>query len=226
MSGETVGSIVSVRTGRVRQLAMPAWDRTGEASWSSAFIKGEREGAVSVGALGMEGDEQADRVHHGGPEMAVLMYAAAHYETWRGEPGLEAMGPGGLGENLTVSSLDETNVCVGDVLEVGGCVLQIASPRAPCNSISRRWNNAALLRRVTERLWTGWYLRVLEEGNVQVGDSITLRQRLHADWSVHSLLALRLRTPRDPARLAHAQTLEAMSAEWHNYFAKLALKHA
>lgn len=222
MSLRTIGSVLAVRTGRVRQLAMPAWDRTGEPNWSSAFIKEERKGPVQVGALGLEGDEQADRKHHGGPEMAVLMYAAKHYDLWRAEPGLEQMGPGGLGENLTVSTLDETSVCVGDVLEVGGCVLQVASPRAPCNSISRRWNDATLLRRVTERLWTGWYLRVLDEGAVQEGDAIVLRERPHAGWTVHRLLALRLRTPRDPGELAEAQTLAAMSPEWHGHYEKLA----
>lgn len=222
MNPPALGTVLAVRTGRVRQMAMPAWDRTGEPNWSSAFIKGERKGPVHVGTLGLEGDEQADRRVHGGPQMAVLMYAAVHYDTWRREPGLGEMGPGGLGENLTVSPLDETNVCVGDVLEVGGCVLQVVSPRAPCNSISRRWNDATLLRRVTERLWTGWYLRVLEEGVVQEGDAILLRQRLHADWSIHRLLALRLRTPRDPAELAEAQTLAGMSPEWHAHYAKLA----
>lgn len=216
------GSVTSVRTGRVRPLAMPAWDRTGEPAWSTAFIKDAREGPVHVGALGLEGDEQADRKHHGGPEMAVLMYAAAHYEAWRTEPGLAEMGPGGLGENLTVSGLDERSVCVGDVLAVGGCVLQVSSPRAPCNSISRRWNDATLLRRVTERLWTGWYLRVLEPGAVRAGDAVALRERPHADWPIHRLLALRLRTPRDPAGLAEAQTLAGMSPEWHAHYAKLA----
>ena len=222
MKPTALGTVLAVRTGRVRHLAMPAWDRTGEPNWSSAFIKEERKGPVQVGTLGLEGDEQADRVHHGGPEMAVLMYAGKHYDLWRTEPGLDQMGPGGLGENLTVSPLDETSVCVGDVLEVGGCVLQVSSPRAPCNSISRRWNDANLLRRVTERLWTGWYLRVLEEGPVQEGAEIVLRERPHADWSVHRLLALRLRTPRDPAELAQAQTLAAMSPEWHGHYAKLA----
>lgn len=222
MSGAAVGSVVSVRTGRVRDMVMPAWDRTGERSWSSAYLKTEREGAVHVGRLGLEGDEQASTDVHGGPEMAVLMYADAHYATWRTEPGLADMGPGGFGENLAVDGLDERTVCVGDVLTVGGATLQVSSPRGPCSAISRRWDDATLLARVSARRWTGWYLRVLVEGDVRAGDVIARTERPHPDWSIDRLLALRLQAPRDPADLAAARSIAAMSPEWHGHFARLA----
>lgn len=222
VSGNALGSVVSVRTGEVRDMVMPAWDRTGQASWSSAYLKRARDGAVHVGRLGLDGDQQADTAVHGGPEMAVLMYADTHYPTWRAEPGLSEMGPGGFGENLTVTPLDERTVCVGDVIVVGSCRLQISSPRGPCSAISRRWDDATLLARCSERRWTGWYLRVLDEGEVRAGDTITLESRPHPTWSIDRLLELRLRAPRHPAALAEAQTLAAMSAEWHGHFARLA----
>lgn len=222
MSGTPSGHVISVRTGEVRELAMPAWDRTGRASWTSAYLKSPHSGPVRVGRLGLAGDQQADTAVHGGPEMAVLMYADSHYAHWRTEPRLGEMGPGGFGENLTVAGLDESTVFVGDVIGVGSTRLQVSSPRGPCSAISRRWDDATLLARVSERRWTGWYLRVLDEGEVRVGDAITLLERPHPEWSIDRLLALRLRTPRDPADLAAAQTIAAMSPEWHGHFARLA----
>ena len=135
---------------------------------------------------------------------------------------LADMGPGGFGENLAVDGLDERTVCVGDVLTVGGATLQVSSPRGPCSAISRRWDDATLLARVSARRWTGWYLRVLVEGDVRAGDVIARTERPHPDWSIDRLLALRLQAPRDPADLAAARSIAAMSPEWHGHFARLA----
>ena len=150
MTGEipnaSVGTVVSVRAGRVAAYARPDWDQRRALPWKTAFWKDEVPGPVRVRLLGLAGDEQADKRSHGGPQMAVLMYAGRHYADWRRLPGLERMGPGGFGENLTLDGADETSVCVGDVLEVGGARLQIASPRGPCAAISRRWNAEWLLK--------------------------------------------------------------------------------
>src|SRR5439155_2554276 len=150
VNGERLGTVLSVRTGRVRTHARPEWDERRARPWHTGYWKDEREGPVRIGALGLEGDEQADRRFHGGAEMAVLMYAARHYASWRALPGLEAMGPGGFGENLVLDGADETQVCAGDVLEAGEVRLQISSPRGPCADISRRWNTPWLLPRVLE----------------------------------------------------------------------------
>jgi MOSC domain-containing protein YiiM len=131
------------------------------------------------------------------------------------------MGPGGFGENLTVSGLTETNVCIGDVLEVGGARLEVSSPRGPCAAISRRWNVEWLLPRVRSERRTGWYLRVLDEGEVRIGDELRLVAQAHPEWSVDRLLALRFVTPRSPEELATAAALEALAPEWRERYAKL-----
>ncbi|MBK7368570.1 MAG: MOSC domain-containing protein [Candidatus Eisenbacteria bacterium] len=81
---------------------LPEWDRGERSTWRSAYGKDEVAGPVFVGALGLDGDEQAHLDVHGGPQMAVLAYAQAHYAHWREVPGLERMGPGGFAENLTL----------------------------------------------------------------------------------------------------------------------------
>lgn len=220
MSTPAFATVVSVRTGRIQRHDRPAWDEK-RTDWDTAYWKDEVTGPVHVGPLGLDGDQQADKRHHGGPEMAVLMYANAHYAHWRTLPLLERMGPGGFGENLTLDGTDETQVCVGDVLDVGSVRLQISSPRGPCMDIARRWNDAGLLQRVVDLRRTGWYLRVLRAGTLSVGDTVTLVERPHEGWTIDRLLALRYVAPRDHAGMAEASRLAAFAPEWRANFAKL-----
>ena len=222
MNGERLGTVLSVRTGRVRTQARPEWDERRARPWHTGYWKDEREGPVRIGALGLEGDEQADRRFHGGAEMAVLMYAARHYASWRALPGLEAMGPGGFGENLVLDGADETQVCAGDVLEAGDVRLQISSPRGPCADISRRWNTPWLLPRVLETRRTGWYLRVIEEGVVERGDVVSLVERPHAGWTIDRLLHIRHAVPRDATAMREASALTALAPAWREKFGELA----
>ncbi len=224
MSVTTVGRVVSVRTGAVRQHDRPDWDKAARRTWTTAFWKDAIAGPVRIGRLGLDGDKQADTRVHGGPEQAVLMYAESNYAFWRSLAGLEGMGPGGFGENLTVSGIAETDVCVGDELEVGSARLQISSPRGPCAAISRRWNAEWLLPRVRSERRTGWYLRVLGEGEVKLGDELHLVARAHPGWTVDRLLALRFITPRPADALAEAAALEALAPEWRERYARLPLK--
>src|SRR2546428_9249153 len=107
-----LATVVSVRAGKARVHERPDWDHVRSREWRTAYWKDEMDGPAQVGSLGLTGDEQADKRHHGGPEMALLMYAEAHYEHWRTVDGLAAMGPGGFGENLTVRGADERTICI------------------------------------------------------------------------------------------------------------------
>ena len=217
-----LGRVVSVRVGRITEYERPAWDHVKARPYLTAFRKFEATGPVQIGPLGLAGDEQADKKHHGGPHKAVLMYAEVHYPGWRDLEGLEGMGPGGFGENLTVSDSDETQVCVGDVLEVGGTRLQVASPRGPCADISRRWDREWLLKRVVERRHTGWYLRVLEPGEVRAGDDVHLIERPHDGWTVDRMLRLRYVTPHDRDGLREAAAVAAFAPDWRERFMGMA----
>jgi len=211
------GTIVSVRAGRVRELSRPPWDHHEERSWKSAYGKDEVEGRVRVGHLGLEGDEQADRGAHGGPEMAVLAYAVNHYRLWREVPGLEAMGPGGFAENLTVETFDESGVCIGDVFEAGGVTLQVASPRGPCASISRWWNEPRMVKLATESTRIGWYHRVLHEGTLARGDDYRLADRPRPGLSVANVFRLRVGLEHDPAMMKAAIDCPELSPEWRHH---------
>jgi MOSC domain-containing protein YiiM len=192
-------------------------------AWRSAILKTAIEAPILVGPLGLEGDAQKEKKHHGGPMKAVLIYGAAHYAMWdetlrphahahhealRGmsaDVDASAYGFGAFGENLTVEGLTEQNVYLGDVWQVGACVLQISEPRGPCATLTRRWMRPALLADVTSTAAAGWYNAVREPGLVRAGDTMRLLERVQQDWSmarVFTVLEQRV-SQRDDIRALH-----------------------
>ncbi|MEO5989418.1 MAG: MOSC domain-containing protein [Candidatus Eisenbacteria bacterium] len=220
------GVLLSVRTGRVRKLPRPDWDRSPQRLWNTAYLKEEVDGPVRVGTLGLEGDEVFSTDVHGGPQMAVLAYSAGHYRTWQEELSLPTMGPGGFGENLTVEGQDERDVCIGDIYEVGEVQLQVSQPRGPCANISRRWGIPTLLKRVSETNRTGWYLRVLREGRLERGQTIRRVQRAHPAWPIERLLTLRLQPQLDPAGVRWLSSCEGLAPLWQEMYAEKAARLA
>ncbi len=132
----------------------------------------------------LEGNEQADRKHHGKPDQAVLLYAAAHYPLWQAELGQQEIGPGGFGENFTIAGMSEATACIGDVYALGNARIQVAGPRFPCTKIEKRWCTAGLTRRVAATGRTGWYCSVLQEGLIEPHMEITLVERPYPRWTV------------------------------------------
>ena len=162
-----LGSISAVRVGRAH-----------DHSWSgsvvrSAGLKLPVDGRVGLGPLGLAGDEQADTVHHGGPEKAVLCYAAANYPRWRSGEGPD-LPLGAFFENVTldIPGWDETTLRLGETWRLGSAVVQVSEPRQPCYKLAKRWGIDDLVVRVQRTGMSGWYLRVLETGDVGAGDAV------------------------------------------------------
>jgi MOSC domain-containing protein YiiM len=144
----------------------------------SAIFKQPVAGTVELRYEGLAGDEQADRVHHGGPDKAVCVYSHVHYRHW--EQVLERQLPfGAFGENFTIGSGTETDVCIGDVFRAGTAVVQISQPRVPCWKLAMKWGLDQLPKLVTDSGATGYYFRVLEPGSIRAGD-VLVRERSHS----------------------------------------------
>ncbi|MEU5696872.1 MOSC domain-containing protein [Actinosynnema sp. NPDC020468] len=161
--------VLVVSVGAVRPLA---WHGR---SVPSGIRKTPVTGPVEVTELGLAGDEQGDRKHHGGPDKAVLLYPNEHYAAWR--PHLSDLTPPAFGENLTTTGLLESDVVLGAIYEVGDVVLQVTQPRRPCYKLAARHDvpDLAVLTQRTGR--TGFYCRVLTPGTVTADRPITLRSR-------------------------------------------------
>ena len=160
-----------------------------EAEWESSIWKASISGRVSLGRTDLAGNAQADLKNHGGPDKAVCCYSAEHYPGWRSELGLtdREFGHGAFGENFTLSGLTEDAVCIGDVYSVGTAKVQISQPRMPCWKVGRRWEHPEMPGEMTATGRTGFYLRVLEEGEVGAGDTLTLEDRPLPEWTVARL---------------------------------------
>jgi MOSC domain-containing protein YiiM len=131
---------------------------------------------VHVGRTNIEGDRQADLRVHGGPDKAVYAYDLSGYAHWRKALARE-LPLGQFGENLTVEGMPETEVRIGDVYRVGGALLQVSQPRSPCYKLALRMEMPTFLKPFLESGRTGFYLRVLEEGEIGAGDAIELVSR-------------------------------------------------
>ena len=152
--------VVSVNTGR----PAPLTHRHGRLVRSAIHklpVDAERLGLSDVN---LEGDDQADRTVHGGPDKALYVYPVEHLRSWAAEHPERAavFVPGGIGDNLTVEGWAEGSVRVGDVWRWGDALVQVAQPRSPCYKLAARSGIPTLTRRFEETGRSGWYLRVLE----------------------------------------------------------------
>lgn len=138
-------------------------------------------GPVAVGPLGLAGDEQADLSVHGGQSKAVYLYPVTHHPFWQtvraqagvAEPGAP-LAPGLFGENLTVDGLDESQLWIGDMLQMPGCTLVVSEPRNPCYKFNAVMGFPQASSLMNQSGYCGAYLAVLHPGALQAGDAITL----------------------------------------------------
>jgi MOSC domain-containing protein YiiM len=155
------------------QVGLPASRDAGDKNWTSGIFKFPVQGRIWLGALNLAGDGQADLQNHGGEYRAVLAYSADRYPAWREELAWPDMPYGAFGENFTVTEFNEETVAIGDIFTVGEAMLQVTQPRLPCWKLARRWEMPDLPKRVEAKRAGGWYHRVLQEGYVEAGDTLT-----------------------------------------------------
>lgn len=210
-------------------VALPRDVPHGDRMVSTGIFKMAVHGPVRVLAEQLEGDGQADRIHHGGPDKAVYAYAAGHYDWWRRQLGRDDLVPGHFGENLTIDGLDEGELCLGDQLAIGSARFVVTQPRIPCFKLGLRFGDADMPKRFAESLRCGAYLRVLEAGILEAGDPVQRVARGHGQMAIRPLFHAYLH-PNEPATralLARALTVPELSAEWRaSIERRLARRHA
>ncbi len=193
-------------------------------TFETGIFKQPIHGRVMIRTLNLDGDGQADLTVHGGVDKAVYAYPHEHYATWTAELGREAFPFGQFGENLTVSGLLEDHVCVGDVYQVGAAILQVTQPRVPCYKLNARMDLPQFGKIFLKSLRTGFYLRVLEEGEVGAGDAIHLIQADPVRLSIRAMTALYYFDQANVEAIRQAITIEAMNAGWRDGFRELLAK--
>lgn len=201
--------IERVRLGRVREYQRP------DGVWTSAIGKEPVDSAVWADGLGLRGDQQADRVNHGGVDKAILCYCRAHYAAWRAEYGERAPAEGSLGENLEITGLDEDSVCVGDRFECGegGAVLEVSQPRQPCWKPALLHGLPDLTARILRTGRTGWYVRVWRTGEVSAPVAVRLKERPHPEWTIARATEV-MHFSKDPVMWRALAELPELSLAW------------
>jgi MOSC domain-containing protein YiiM len=133
-------------------------------------------GRVAVHPLGLDGDVQVNRKHHGGEGQAVYAYAQEDADFWIAELGRE-LPPGRFGENLRTTGLDLRGAVLGDRWRVGTALFEVTAWRTPCANFARFWDVPDLVKRFAAHGATGAYLRVLETGEIGAGDPVEIAFR-------------------------------------------------
>ena len=139
---------------------------------TTGIFKEPLQNRVMVRTLGLDGDKQADLSVHGGPDKAIYAYPFEHYASWTHELGRNDLTLGQFGENFTVEGMLEDDVHIGDIFHVGSALVEVTQPRQPCYKLGIKMGDARFPKRFLTSGRSGFYLRVLEEGEVGAGDVI------------------------------------------------------
>ncbi len=186
----------------------------------TSIFKAPVSGRIRVTTLNLEGDKQSDLSVHGGVDKAVYAYPSEHYPFWREElPGVDL--PWGVfGENFTTAGVLEEAVHIGDRLTVGSAEFVVTQPRMPCFKLAIRFGRADMVKRFLRSGRTGFYLAVLREGQVTVGDAIELLALDEHRVTVADVVNLYTADAKNQDLLRRVSELPALPAGWRDYFRK------
>ena len=192
----------------------------------SAIDKHESHTPLWCRYSGLEGDEQSDQRHHGGPDRALHYYPADHYawwKTWQTALGLPAprapWQPAAFGENLSGLGLIEAQACIGDVYRLGEALIQISQPRSPCFKLNQRFGYGQLSQVMQLSGRCGWLLRVLEEGRVAPADELLLVDSPYPGLTVKRTADILFNQPRNEEDLQLLLDNPALSPNWRQHAA-------
>jgi len=163
--------VISTNTGKARAIE---WN--GKIVTTGIF-KFPVNAPIFLGNEDVENDHVIDRRYHGGVDKACYLYSADNYTYWKTlYPALE-MPWGMFGENLTVEGLDEAEINIGDIYEVGEAIVQATQPRQPCFKLEFRFHNTEIVRQFVDSGYAGVYVRVLQKGHIKPGDAFKLIEK-------------------------------------------------
>lgn len=212
------GRLLSVNVGRPREI-----DWQGK-TVRSAIWKDPVDGPQMVRRINIDGDDQADRLAHGGEHRAVFVYQIDSYRYWERELGRDDFTYGQFGENFTVEGLADAEVCIGDRYRIGEAVFEVTQPRVTCYRVGIRMNDPSMPTQLVAHHRPGFYFRVLEEGLVRAGDEIEKVADGPERLTVADIDALLYLPHKSRGLLERALRVPALSEGWQGSFRELLAK--
>jgi MOSC domain-containing protein YiiM len=202
------GRVLSINVGQAREFVfngLPA---------KSAIWKAPVAGRIAVRGVNLEGDDQADREAHGGPDKALYAYAIEDLHWWAERLG-RSLPYGQFGENLTTEGIEVNDALVGERWEIGSTVLEVSEPRVPCWRLGVRMEDRKFPRRFIEALRPGTYLRIIVEGNVGAGDEIRVIGKPRHDLTIRNFFRIYYSGDRD--ELQRLVAIPELSESWREW---------
>jgi len=186
----------------------------------TGIFKNAVSGPVELRALNLDGDRQADLVVHGGPFKAVYAYPSEHYEFWAQElPGTQL--PWGMfGENFTTVGLFESELHIGDRLQVGSAIIVVRQPRIPCFKLAVKFRRDDILARFLRSGRSGFYFSVEQEGTVQAGDSFEFLSRAPQAITIAEMNHVFANDRYNTELITKAMATPALPQDWREHFEK------
>lgn len=185
---------------------------------STGIFKEPVAGRVMMRTLNLDGDRQADLSVHGGKDKAVYVYPSEHYEFWKRELPDMNLPWGMFGENFTTTGLFETEINIGDKFRIGSAEVMVTQPRMPCYKLGIRFGRSDIIKRFLASERSGFYLSVLREGEVGIGDEVKPLTKDANDVRVRDITRLYTREKHNAELLRRAIGVEALPESWRAYF--------
>jgi MOSC domain-containing protein YiiM len=198
------GSVLSVNVAEIREIP-----RAGRMV-KTGIWKLPVTGRVEVRGVNVDGDEQADRSVHGGPDKALYSYAREDIDWWERELGRE-LPDGVFGENLTLRGVDVTGALIGERWRIGSVLLEVSEPRFPCWKLGARFGDPKMLKHFAAARRPGAYLRIVEEGDLATGDAVDVVERPGHGLTIGSFAHAYLE---DRSALSRLLEVPAVSEDW------------
>jgi len=175
--------------------------------YQSSYRKEPIKEDVFVTFLGLKNDTQTDKGHHGGYDKAICVYPKKHYSYFKNTYNID-LPLCAFGENISISNMEDKNICLGDQYSNGSLILEVSQPRQPCWKISSILNIKKLTSLVVKEAKTGFYFRVIKEGYLYQNKPLELVFRPHEDINIEFINQAHLRrNEKDIERILECKSL-------------------
>lgn len=187
---------------------------------NTGIFKQPVSGPVQLRTLNLDGDRQADLAVHGGPNKAVYAYPSEHYEFWSRELLAPRFPWGMFGENFTTEGLFESDLQIGDRLQIGGAIIVVRQPRIPCYKLGVKFQRSDISARFLRSGRSGFYFSVEQEGTVEAGNSFEFLSRAPEGIRIDEMNRLFAEDMYNVALLNKAIQSPALPEDWRDYLKK------
>jgi len=202
-------NIISIAVGEGKEY------KKGTETFKSAYKKDKFLSSVKVTKLGLDGDFQIDKRYHGGEDKAIHICSSKFFDLYKELYGKE-IDKYSFGSNLFIDTYDEKDICVGDIYTIGEVEVEVTQPRQPCWKIGVIFDKE-VSRFISKYSATGWYVRVLKEGTINIDDKMVLKKRV-SELNIKELTHYLHNTLDDKEKTDYILELKPLAQAYKNDF--------